>query len=224
MDAGATDVPADRPEAGADVACAPGFGDCDGNAANGCETDTRTSAAHCGMCGHACATGQVCVAGTCVAPPCTSDAIRCNAAGSGVERCVAGAWTLIRTCTTSGLPAGSSASCVDGACAFCLPGDGGASCGANTCTTDENCLRYGAARCVSGRCFRRGILACSTPPDCLPWIIPGDVSSNCTFDATDLNGDTVRSCTGAIVAGCTADAMCPHDYVCALRSGRCVAR
>jgi hypothetical protein len=26
----------------------PGFGDCDGNAANGCEADTRTSAAHCG--------------------------------------------------------------------------------------------------------------------------------------------------------------------------------
>ncbi len=34
--------------------CAPGFGDCDGNAANGCEADTRTSASHCGGCGLAC--------------------------------------------------------------------------------------------------------------------------------------------------------------------------
>jgi hypothetical protein len=31
--------------------CAAGFGDCDGNAANGCETDTRTSVSHCGACG-----------------------------------------------------------------------------------------------------------------------------------------------------------------------------
>ncbi|MBK6534095.1 MAG: hypothetical protein IPF99_32365 [Deltaproteobacteria bacterium] len=37
------------------ASCAAGFGDCDGNAANGCETDTRTSAIHCGACGTTCA-------------------------------------------------------------------------------------------------------------------------------------------------------------------------
>jgi hypothetical protein len=36
-----------------DVHCAAGFADCDGNATNGCETDTRTSATHCGGCGNA---------------------------------------------------------------------------------------------------------------------------------------------------------------------------
>ena len=35
--------------------CNAGFGDCDGNAANGCEVDLRVTAAHCGGCGAACA-------------------------------------------------------------------------------------------------------------------------------------------------------------------------
>ncbi len=36
------------------LACAAGFGDCDNNVANGCETDTSTSVASCGACGRAC--------------------------------------------------------------------------------------------------------------------------------------------------------------------------
>ena len=49
--------------------CDGGFSDCDKDAANGCETDTRTSDQHCGACGHACnsANGaQGCGAGACV--------------------------------------------------------------------------------------------------------------------------------------------------------------
>jgi hypothetical protein len=49
--------------------CAPGYANCDGNPANGCEVDLTADADHCGTCGTAC-TGQgnaqgVCVAGTC---------------------------------------------------------------------------------------------------------------------------------------------------------------
>jgi hypothetical protein len=43
------------------AACSAGTSDCDGNAANGCETDVRT-AANCGACGHACGDGQTCSA------------------------------------------------------------------------------------------------------------------------------------------------------------------
>lgn len=46
--------------------CEAGWGNCDGNAANGCETDTTTSAAHCGGCGAPCAATLSCVAGACV--------------------------------------------------------------------------------------------------------------------------------------------------------------
>ncbi|MFO0606731.1 MAG: fibrinogen-like YCDxxxxGGGW domain-containing protein [Polyangiales bacterium] len=47
------------------LACNTGFGDCDGTAANGCETNVTASATNCGMCGRACAAGQTCVSGTC---------------------------------------------------------------------------------------------------------------------------------------------------------------
>jgi len=36
--------------------CDAGWGNCDGNDANGCETDLRTTAAHCGACNAACST------------------------------------------------------------------------------------------------------------------------------------------------------------------------
>lgn len=46
--------------------CATGFGDCDGDPANGCERDLRSDTANCGMCGRACAAGTVCVSTRCV--------------------------------------------------------------------------------------------------------------------------------------------------------------
>jgi hypothetical protein len=49
------------------ASCNAGFGSCDGNTANGCETSTNTTAAHCGRCGNACAGGQACLAGRCIA-------------------------------------------------------------------------------------------------------------------------------------------------------------
>jgi sugar lactone lactonase YvrE len=52
--------------------CAEGFQDCNGNPADGCETDLRVSALHCGKCGNSCGMsskpGEVhqCAAGSCV--------------------------------------------------------------------------------------------------------------------------------------------------------------
>ena len=44
--------------------CDDGFGDCDGNAQNGCET-ALSSAAHCGACGNVCQAGSACQNGSC---------------------------------------------------------------------------------------------------------------------------------------------------------------
>ncbi|MBX3181189.1 MAG: hypothetical protein KIT72_15080 [Polyangiaceae bacterium] len=50
-------------------ACNPGYADCDGNPANGCEVFTPTDLAHCGACGHACsdvgASTRTCQEGVC---------------------------------------------------------------------------------------------------------------------------------------------------------------
>ena len=47
------------------ASCNAGFADCDGIAANGCETNTNVSVNNCGTCGHVCAGTQACVSGVC---------------------------------------------------------------------------------------------------------------------------------------------------------------
>ncbi len=47
------------------IACAAGFGNCDGDANNGCEVATTTSVTHCGTCSTACSATQRCTAGRC---------------------------------------------------------------------------------------------------------------------------------------------------------------
>ena len=55
---------APEPDAAADAAtCAPGWLDCDGDLANGCE-DPLTDPSHCGSCGHGCLGGE-CLDGVC---------------------------------------------------------------------------------------------------------------------------------------------------------------
>jgi len=68
--------------------CNTGFGNCDGAAANGCETDVRTDVAHCGACGNVCApphaTG-VCGSGSCGVAACAADFWDVN--GNPVDGC-----------------------------------------------------------------------------------------------------------------------------------------
>jgi hypothetical protein len=46
--------------------CKPGFANCDGNKANGCETPTSADPKNCGDCGMVCGGGKACVGGACV--------------------------------------------------------------------------------------------------------------------------------------------------------------
>lgn len=61
-----------------DYVCDQGFGDCDGNPDNGCETDLRTSGANCGACGARCDTsaGQPCIDGKCLTVECDGGPVK----------------------------------------------------------------------------------------------------------------------------------------------------
>jgi len=48
--------------------CLPGFADCNGQAADGCEVNTGSDALNCGRCGAACAAGATCTDGVCGRP------------------------------------------------------------------------------------------------------------------------------------------------------------
>jgi hypothetical protein len=79
--------------------CNAGFGNCDGNAANGCETPTGNNPMHCGACGTVCPSG-VCRDGMC-RPAACDDGVR-NGAESDVDcggACTA--CTLCRRCNTN---------------------------------------------------------------------------------------------------------------------------
>ncbi|AKU95348.1 Tryptophan synthase alpha chain [Labilithrix luteola] len=55
-----------------DTQCKEGFGDCDGDKSNGCETNVMVDETSCGACGHRCdtAAGQPCFQGACLMTEC----------------------------------------------------------------------------------------------------------------------------------------------------------
>ncbi|MGE0789820.1 MAG: hypothetical protein AB7S26_29375, partial [Sandaracinaceae bacterium] len=68
--------------------CEPGYGDCDGDPANGCETNTDTELDHCGACDASCtvANGEgACASGTCTVARCSAGYDDCD--GDAADGC-----------------------------------------------------------------------------------------------------------------------------------------
>jgi hypothetical protein len=195
--------------------CDAGFADCDGEAGNGCEVDTRTSTTHCGACGRACspanATG-VCAAGACAVASCDAGFADCD--GATANGCEVDTRTSTTHCGRCGNACLTAASCAAGACtapvlASCaaihgaapaLPsgvysldvdGDGGRAPFAVYCdmTTDGGGWTYGAILRTTTSSDNRtrvaGVTAFGAP-------VPGVLDNEYSVDLTGVRFTSVR--------------------------------
>lgn len=149
--------------------CADGFGDCDMDPSNGCETALAGSTEHCGRCGNRCIAGALCVDGTCGCP-------------TGQRECVVGAESRCEDTTANPMRCGacdraclSGQICVTGECRCpegeilcgdrCVSGSSPETCGSctNRCGAEQACAA-GTCTCAGGRAAC-GELCVSTATD-----------------------------------------------------------
>jgi hypothetical protein len=150
-----------------DVCSAP-YGDCDGNDANGCETNTTSSVAHCGACNSACTNNNgstKCTNSLCV-PTCGIGYDDCD--GDPKNGCETNVNQSNAHCGGCGLACNkinaSSATCQTGSCNLACTGAfedcdgvGANGCEANTQTDSANCGACGTVcevgtPCIAGQC------------------------------------------------------------------------
>ncbi len=208
--------------------CNPGFADCNGDPADGCETNTGNSLSNCGACGTTCATPNatpVCSMGVCTVGACDPGFTDCDMmASNGCEINTRGDVNNCGACgTRCPTPPSGSASCIAGVCGIgaCAPGtadcDGNPSNGCETNTTSSlgNCgvcgrvcatPANGSPVCIQGVC---GLGACNTGfGDC-----DGNAANGCE---TNLNTN-VSHC-----GGCGVRCAAPTGGSVSCSAGRCV--
>jgi len=216
--------------------CDPGFGDCDGNALNGCEVALNLPAA-CGTCTTTCAydhASPLCVGSNCAPGACLSGYGDCD--GDATNNCEANLLTDLDNCGVCGRScdpqsAGGFA-CVGGQCVVSQCAVGLADCDDDANNGCETSLRTltDCNGCGIPCQFANGNASCATGTCALAACQPG--YGNCDNDATDgcetqLNTDSncgacgtlcgvsdSRTCSGGIcslVACPNGSADCDND-------------
>jgi hypothetical protein len=184
-------------------ACTAGFGNCDGNAANGCETNTGTSLAHCGLCGNACPTppnaAAACTAGACGLGSCTGPFRNCD--GDTTNGCEANTAANRSHCGRCGNACSTGQECFAGSCA----------CPVGQTLCDGACVNLAANSLHCGACGR----ACPSGQVCRTGSCQSTCASGATLCGTQCVtlGDNINHC-GACGNRCAADQTCA--------SGACV--
>ena len=172
--------------------CIGGYGNCDGNPANGCETDLATDISHCGACGSACffanATGA-CNAGACVIVACNPGFANCD--GNPANGCETNTNTSVTNCGNCGLVCNlpnAVEACVNGVCVIAGCNGSFGNCDGITANGCETNLATSVSNC--GGC---GIV-CPNRPNSTPTCVAGACSINCNTG--------FRNCDGILTNGC----------------------
>ena len=219
------------------AACAPGFADCDGNPANGCEVDLNSNPNHCGGCGNVCvfpnATGQ-CVNGVCSIAACAPGFADCDGnPANGCEVDLNSNPTHCGGCGNVCVFPNATAQCVNGVCsiAACAPGfadcDGNVLNGCevslnsdpNNCAGCNNVCPPGAT-CVNGVCLLPNGAACTAGAQCASGFCVDGVccdsacNSVCFACTAAKKGSGVDGVCGPIAFGTDPDNECPGAANC----------
>jgi hypothetical protein len=174
------------------LTCIAGYGDCDGNAANGCETLTSSNVANCGACGTVCPPGPggapVCTAGACTIT-CTAGSGNCD--GNAANGCETDVRTSAANCGACGnacpARANAASSCAASVCAVtCNAGFGNCNasvldgCEANFASDPLNC----------GACARR----CATAANAAAACMAGACGIACLAGFGNCDGNGLNGC------------------------------
>jgi hypothetical protein len=137
-------------------ACSAGYRDCDGNPANGCETNVQTNVNNCGACGTVCSfpnATSACVNSNCRLSACSAGYGDCDAnAANGCETNVQSDVNNCGACgTRCSLPNATSA-CVNSSCQVSACSAGSSDCDANPANGCEIRIQTDPHNCgVCGR-------------------------------------------------------------------------
>jgi len=189
------------------LTCLDGKGNCDGDASNGCETNLKTSADHCGACDTPCNlphASALCNGGKCAVDKCTAPYADCD--GDPSNGCEVNTSTDAANCSTCGTVCATingTPSCADAKCQIAC-NDGYSDCDgepANGCETQTgkdvtNCGKCGnvcdktngVPKCTSGVC---GVSNCN--------VGRGDCDNNPSDCETDTT-TSIDNCGGCGVA------------------------
>jgi hypothetical protein len=193
--------------------CSTGFGNCNNNPGDGCETNKNTSVDNCGACGAVCNlpnANEACISGACAVASCQAGFANCD--NIGANGCESPLNTVSHCGSCAACPAIANASSVcaaDGTCQFvsCNAGFGNCDgnlangCETNLTTTPTSCgacgnvctVAQGVGACVNGTC---------TVGTCVPEFgnCDGNVANGCethTFSSIDHCGACGRACQRA---------------------------
>jgi hypothetical protein len=137
------------------IRCDANFANCDDNAGNGCEVDTRTSVMHCGACGRACSFANAtpsCAAGAC-AFTCNAGFADCD--GNAANGCEVATATDARNCGACGTVCPGA--CMAGVCQVTRYGSGADGEATVSTTRDLNRESLGASVDRNGVMFPDGV-------------------------------------------------------------------